>query len=105
MNKDPDIVIEEAPLIILDNKYDVYMANNGKDIKNNSHIYRIVHFVRSGEKWKSHRIDWFEGGLKLTYITTNNVGENYSKPRMKYIMVSIDNSDRTLVKEGLHGTG
>ena len=31
LNKDPDIVPKEAPLIILDSKYDVSMANNAKD--------------------------------------------------------------------------
>ena len=30
LNKDPDIVLEEAPLIILDRNYAVCMANNGK---------------------------------------------------------------------------
>ena len=33
LNKDPGIVPEETPLIILDSKYDVCMANNGKDTK------------------------------------------------------------------------
>ena len=31
LNKDPYIVQEEAPLVILDIKYAVCMANNGKD--------------------------------------------------------------------------
>ena len=30
LNKDPDIVLEEAPLIILDRNHAVCMANNGK---------------------------------------------------------------------------
>ena len=30
LNKDPDIFTEEAPMIILDSKSDVYMDNNGK---------------------------------------------------------------------------
>ena len=30
LNKDPDIVPEEYPLIILDSKYDVCMAKNDK---------------------------------------------------------------------------
>ena len=49
LNKDPDTVPEEAPLIILDSKYGVCVANNGKDTKNTSHIARIVHLIRNGE--------------------------------------------------------
>ena len=30
LNKDPDIFPEEAPLIVLDSKYAICMANNGK---------------------------------------------------------------------------
>ena len=33
LNKDPDIVPEEAPLIILDIKSDIFMTNNGKYTK------------------------------------------------------------------------
>ena len=44
LNKDPDIVSEEAPLIILDSKYDVCMSNNGKYAKHTSHIARRVFF-------------------------------------------------------------
>ena len=44
LNKDPYIVPEEAPLIILDSNYDVCMANNGKDIKHTRHIARRMHF-------------------------------------------------------------
>ena len=40
---------------------------------------------------KMHKIDWFEGVLKLEVIATNNFDENDLNPRMKYIMVSIDN--------------
>ena len=38
-----------------------------------------------------HKIDWFEGGLKLADIATKNVGYHDLTPRMKYIMVRIDN--------------
>ena len=31
LNKDPEIVPEEAPLIVLDIKYDMCMAKNGKE--------------------------------------------------------------------------
>ena len=48
LNKDPDIVPKEAPLVVLDNKYAMCMANNGKDTKHTRHIARIIHFVRNG---------------------------------------------------------
>ena len=38
LNKDPYIVSEEAPLIVLDSKYDMCMAKNGKDTKHTRHI-------------------------------------------------------------------
>ena len=50
LNKYPDIFTEEAPLIVLDIKYDMSMAKNGKDTKNTRHIVRRMYFVRNGEK-------------------------------------------------------
>ena len=38
LNKDPDIVPEEAPLIILYRNASVCMDKNGKDTNNTSHI-------------------------------------------------------------------
>ena len=49
MNKDPDVVPEQAPIVILDSNLAVCMVNNCKDTKNTRHIYRRVHFVRNGE--------------------------------------------------------
>ena len=94
-----DIVPEEAPLIVLDSKYATCMANNGKDTKNTRYIARIMHLVRNGENCKMHKIDWCEGGLQLADIATKNVGDNDLTPIMKYIMVILDNQDRTLVRE------
>ena len=91
LNKDPDTVPEEDPLIILDSKSDVCMAKNGKYNNHTRHISRIVHFVRNGEECKMHNIDWCEGGLKLAEITTNNVSESYLNTVVKYIMVRLDN--------------
>ena len=91
LNKDPDIVPEEDPIIILDSKSAVCMDKNSKDTKHNRHLARRVHFVRNGEKCKMHKIDLCEGGLQLVDIATENVGGNALNPRMKYIMVSIDN--------------
>ena len=38
LNKDPDIVPEEAPLILLYSKSILCMSNNGKDTKHTRHI-------------------------------------------------------------------
>ena len=75
------------------------IANNGKDTKHTIHITKIMHFVRNGEKCKMQKIDCCEGGLKLEYIATKNVGEHDLTPRMKYIMVILDNWYRTLLQE------
>ena len=69
----------------------MYIAKNGKDIKHNRHIARIMHVVRNGEKCNMHKIDWCEGGLQLADIGTKNVSEPDLTPRMKYIMVRLDN--------------
>ena len=50
LNKDPDIVPEEAPLIVLDIKSAMCMANNGKDNKHTRHISRRMNLLRNGEK-------------------------------------------------------
>ena len=49
-----------------------------------------MYFVRNGEKCNMHKIDWYEGGLKLADIATNNVVEPDLTPRIKYIMVRIE---------------
>ena len=83
----------------MDNNSAVCMAKNGKDRKHKIHISRRVNFVRNGENWKKHKIDWCEGGLKLADIATKNFGEHYLTSRMKYIMGRLDNWERTLVQE------
>ena len=45
LNKDPDIVPEEDPIIILDSKSAVCMPKNGKDTKHKRHISIGVNFV------------------------------------------------------------
>ena len=50
LNEDPDMVPNEDPLIVLDSKSSMCMANNGIDTKHTRHIARIMHFVRNGEK-------------------------------------------------------
>ena len=58
LNEDPDLVPEEAPLIVLDIKSSMYMAKNGKDTKHTRQIARWMHFVRNGDNCKMHKIDW-----------------------------------------------
>ena len=48
LNKNPDIVPEEASLIRLDSKSYVCVSNSGKDTKHTRHISRRVHFVQNG---------------------------------------------------------
>ena len=91
LNKYPDIVPKEAPLIVLDSKSDMCMVKNGKDTKHTRHIARRIHFVRNGEKLKMHNIDGCEGGLQLADIGTNNLSEPDLTTRMKYIMVRLEN--------------
>ena len=68
LNEDTDMVPKEAPLIVLDSKYSVCKANNGKDTKHTRHIARRIHIVRNGEKCEMQKIDWCEGGLQLADI-------------------------------------
>ena len=44
LNKDPDIVPEEAAIIVLDSKSVICMDNNGKYTKHTRHIARIFFF-------------------------------------------------------------
>ena len=78
-------------MIVLDSKYAMCMANNDKDKKHTRNIATRIHFLRNGEKFNMHKIDWCEGGLKLEDIGTNNVSEPDLTPRMKYIMVRLEN--------------
>ena len=50
LNKYPDMVPEESPLIVLDSKYDVYMDKNGKETKQTRQVTRRIKLVRNGEK-------------------------------------------------------
>ena len=67
------------------------MAKNGKDTKHTRHISRRMYLERNGEKCNMQKIYWCEGGLQLAYIGTKNVSETVLKPRMKYIMVRLEN--------------
>ena len=48
LNKEPDVIPEEATIIILESKYAVCMDNNDKDTKHTRHIARIMNFVSNG---------------------------------------------------------
>ena len=76
------------------------MAKNGNDNKHTRHISRRVNFVRNGEKCKMYKIYWCEVVLHLEDIATENVGENDLNTKIKYIIVILDNLERTLVQEG-----
>ena len=44
------------------------------------------------------KIDWCEGGLQLADIGNKNVIEPDLTPRMKYIMIILENWDRSLMQ-------
>ena len=48
LNKYPEIVPEEDPLVVLDGKSDMCMAKKGKDTKHTRHIGRRMHFLSNG---------------------------------------------------------
>ena len=47
LNKYPDIVPVEAPLVVLDRKSAICMANNDKYTKHTRHIASRIKFVRN----------------------------------------------------------
>ena len=57
LNQDPEMVPREAPLIVLDSKSSMFMANNGKDTKHTRNIARRMHFVKNGQNCKMNKID------------------------------------------------
>ena len=48
LNKYPEIVPEEAPLVVLDSESAMCMANNVKVTKHTRHIAMRIHCVRNG---------------------------------------------------------
>ena len=50
LNKDPDMVPEEAPFIVMESKSAMCMDNNGKDTKHTREIARRINCVSNGEK-------------------------------------------------------
>ena len=49
-----------------------------------------MHLIRNVERCKMNKIDWCEGGLKISDIATKDFGEHDLTPRMKYIMLILD---------------
>ena len=81
----------QAPLIILNSKSDVCMANNSKYTKHTRPIFRRINFVRNGEGFNMYKTVWCEGGTQLSDIGTKNVREDELNPRLRYTMVILDN--------------
>ena len=67
------------------------MSKNGKNNKHTKKIARRMHFVRNGEKCNMHKIDWCEGGLLFADIGIKNLSEPDLTPKMKYIIVRLEN--------------
>ena len=91
LKKNPDVVPEQAPLIILDGKSSICMADNDKDTKHTRHISRRMNFVINDEECNIQNTVWFEGGLQLAYIGTKNVREDELNHILGYSMVRLDN--------------
>ena len=66
------------------------MNKNGKDTKHTRHIVRIINFVTNGEELNIHKIVWFEGGLQLAGIGTNNFRLDEFDPRLGYATLKLD---------------
>ena len=78
-------------MIVLDSKYAMCMAKNGKDTKHTRNIERRMHLVKNGEKFKMQKVYWCEGGMQLADIGTKNISEPDITPRIKNIMVRLEN--------------
>ena len=78
-------------MIVLDSKSAICMTKNDKDTKHTRHISSSMHYVRNEEKCNMHKIDWCEGGLQLAEIFTKNAGDPDLTPRIKYIMLRLEN--------------
>ena len=89
MNKDPDVVPEQTPLIISNSKSAVCKDNNRKDTKQTRHISRVMHFGGNGEKWNLHKTIWCEGSILWSDIGNNNVREDELDPGLLYTTVTL----------------
>ena len=85
------MVPEQVPLIILDIKSAICIANIGKDTKHTRHISRIIHFVTNREECNFHKTVWCEEVLQLVDIGTNNVSKDEFNLRLWYYIMRLDN--------------
>ena len=74
LSKNPGIVPEEDPLIILDIRSNFFMDDNGKDTTHTRHISIRVHSGSNGEKCKIQKIKLSEGSRQLSDIANNSFG-------------------------------
>ena len=88
--KDPYVVLEQAPLMILEGKLALCMANKGNDIKHTIIIDIRMHFVRNVEECNFHNTVWCWGGLKFAEIGTENVSKYELNTILVYAIVRLD---------------
>ena len=79
----------------MDIKSDICMTKNGKEAKHTRNIYRRMHLVINGEEWNFHKTVWYERGMHLSQIGTNNGKEDELNPRLGYSMVRLDNQQNS----------
>ena len=85
------MVPEQVSIIILDIKSAICMAKNGKDTKHTRHIPIGMHFVINGKELNLNKTVWYEVGLQMAYIGTNNVMVYQFNHILLYAMVRLDN--------------
>ena len=67
------------------------MDKNDKDTKKTRHISRRMTFVTNGEECNMNKKVWYEGGLQLEDIETNNVMEGELSPTLGYAIIRLEN--------------
>ena len=95
LKKYPDVVSEQAPLIILNSKSAIYMSQNGKNTKHTRYIASRMNLVINGEEWNFHKTVRCEGGLQLAGIVTKNIREDALNTILGYDMVRLENWQNT----------
>ena len=101
LNKDIDVVSEQASLNILDSKSALFMDKNGKETKHTRQNPRIMNFVRNGIYCSLYKTVWYDISLQLAEIVTNNVREYELNYRLGNAMLALDNIQNTCLGEVL----
>ena len=79
-------------MVVLKRRFDHFLCRIGhEELDSTRQISRRVHFVRNGENCKMRNIELSERDMQLSDIATKNVGDTDLNPRMKYILLRIDN--------------